>query len=76
MLAMREKRRVHRYENVPPLQLSENVVQRDLILDRNATTSPQVVAAKSQDLFGLVPFTALTPRWSPETEPSGAISFI
>ena len=70
MLAMREKRRVHRYENVPPLQL-ESVVQRDLILERSATTTPPAVVAKSQDLFGLVPFTALTPRWSPEAESSG-----
>lgn len=70
MLAMREKHRVHRYENVPPLQL-ETVVQRDLILERSATTTPPAVVAKSQDLFGLVPFTALTPRWSPEAEASG-----
>lgn len=70
VLAMREKRRVHRYENVPPLQL-ETVVQRDLILERSATTTPPAVVAKSQDLFGLIPFTALTPRWSPEAESSG-----
>lgn len=46
------KRRLHRYENVPPLEIVKNeAVQR-------SEANPDV---DSQDLFGLVPFGSLTP---------------
>lgn len=52
--ALKEKRRLHRYENVPPL-----VEKRPHVavgLDHPVPHLP----LKSQDLFGLVPFTTLT----------------
>ena len=58
-----EKRRIHRYENLPapdPGHLVSNSVY--------STPSPE-------DLFGLVPFTAaLTPRWGTSDPLGGEIS--
>lgn len=53
--ALKEKRRLHRYENVPPLVDKRPHVAADL--DHPVPILP----LKSQDLFGLVPFTTLTP---------------
>lgn len=60
--AMKEKRRIHRYENVPPL-----TEKRDVNNIETALPPP----VKSQDLFGLVPFTNLAPGWSPDESSSG-----
>jgi len=55
-----EKRRIHRYENLPapqdhlPYSIPDHLVSNSVY----STPSPE-------DLFGLVPFTAaLTPRWN------------
>lgn len=52
--ALKEKRRLHRYENVPPLADK----RPHLVADALPATSGQLKG--SQDLFGLVPFAALT----------------
>lgn len=51
--ALKEKRHLHRYENVPPLADKRPHIMADQ--DKLPPRPP-----KSQDLFGLVPFTVLT----------------
>lgn len=49
--ALKEKRRLHRYENVPPMADK----RPHLVLPQD-----QTLPVKSQDIFGLVPFAAIT----------------
>lgn len=53
---LKEKRRLHRYENIPPL-----VEKRPHLVVDQEHPLPVILPVKSQDLFGLVPFTNLTP---------------
>ncbi|EFX70419.1 hypothetical protein DAPPUDRAFT_328332 [Daphnia pulex] len=52
--ALKEKRRLHRYENVPPL-----TDKRPHIVTDQENPLP-LLPLKSQDLFGLIPFTTIT----------------
>ena len=72
---MGEKRRIHRYENLPaplddPLYA---VIPDQLVL---TPPPPPAAAVIPEDLFGLVPFDALTPQWSSSDPPRGQLKFI
>lgn len=54
--ALKEKRRLHRYENVPPL-----ADKRPHLVGEHQDHPLSPLHLKSQDLFGLVPFTTLAP---------------
>ena len=55
-----EKRRIHRYENLPAPQDHLAYSVPDHLVSNSVYSTPS-----PEDLFGLVPFTAaLTPRWN------------